>query len=88
MMGARDDWVRLKIVQCRLMFQKREKKYTNFIEKIQSTMTPPVIFPSFEKLSSINFPKRLELLLYTVLALPNASNIGLKKKKIENYLVL
>lgn len=54
-----------------------KKKY---IEKIQSTITPPFMFPLFEKLSSIYFPKRLELLLYTVFALPNASKIGLNIK--------
>ena len=37
------------------------------------------MFPALEKLSRINFPKRLELLLYTVFALPNASRIGLDK---------
>lgn len=37
------------------------------------------MFPASEKLSRINFPKRLELLLYTVFALPNASRMGLDK---------
>lgn len=41
---------------------------------------PPWMFPFWEKWSWMNFPKRLELLLYTVLALPNASMMGLETK--------
>ena len=43
------------------------------------------MFPASEKLSRINFPKRLELLLYTVFALPNASRMGLDKEKRKSY---
>ena len=38
---------------------------------------PPVMFPNSENSRRMNFPNRLELLLYTVLALPKASRIGL-----------
>ena len=56
-------------------------------KRIQSWMRPPVIFPAFENWSWMNLPNRLELLLYTVLALPNASMIGLidgVNKQIEH----
>lgn len=46
--------------------------------RIQSMMQPPWMFPFWEKCSWINFPKRLELLLYTVLAFPKASMMGLQ----------
>ena len=39
-------------------------------------MPPPVIDPLLSKLIVINLPKRDELLLRRVLALPNASRIG------------
>ena len=38
---------------------------------------PLVMLPISEKSKQMNFPNRLELLLYTVLAFPNASRIGL-----------
>lgn len=40
-------------------------------------MSPPANFPVPEKWVRINLPKRDELLLRTVLALPKASNTGL-----------
>jgi len=47
-------------------------------------MHPPWMFPLSEKCSWMNFPKRLELLLYTVLALPNASMMGLHRQSHTN----
>ena len=44
-------------------------------------MMPPVILPALANCSWINLPNRLELLLYTVLALPNASMMGLQKEE-------
>lgn len=38
------------------------------------------MFPFWEKWSWMNFPKRLELLLYTVLAFPKASMMGLQSE--------
>ena len=39
-------------------------------------MRAPLICPVLQKSSCMNFPNRLELLLYTVLALPSASRMG------------
>lgn len=44
-------------------------------------MQPPWMLPFWEKWSWINFPKRLELLLYTVLAFPKASMMGLEEEE-------
>ena len=48
---------------------------------IQSMIHPPWMFPLWEKWSWINFPKREELLLYIVLAFPNASMMGLERDR-------
>ena len=50
--------------------------------RIQSMILPPSMLPASEKLSRMNLPKRLELLLYTVLAFPKASRIGLQGMSI------
>lgn len=47
---------------------------------------PPWMFPPSEKWSWMNFPNRLELLLYTVLAFPNASMMGLQRRKDFHFI--
>ena len=49
----------------------------DILARIQSFTMPPSIRPFLLNCRLINFPNLLELLLYTVLAFPNASMIGL-----------
>lgn len=69
---------------CGVKYCRQKKTQRN---RIQSTILPPWIFPFWQMFSWTNFPKRLELLLYTVFALPKASMMGLKRSRTAAVLM-
>ena len=61
----------------RVGYEAAERRHCVCLNALKRERVPPVMAPVMSNWSSRYFPKRDELSFITVLALPNASNMGL-----------